>query len=87
MTRPLDLQVTFNRAGVDPYTFKYTAGFSATTSLKRSEFGMRKYLPDIGNDIEIRLEVEGLRDSDAQEKTEHADAQPAAAGKSGPTEH
>ncbi len=27
-SHPLDLQMTFNRAGVDAYTLKYTAGFS-----------------------------------------------------------
>jgi len=61
VTRNVDLHVTFNRAGLDPYDFRYTAGFSATTTLKRSDFGMRKYLPDIGDEVTIRIEVEGLR--------------------------
>lgn len=65
-TQPVDLHVTFNRVGVDPYSFHYTAGFSATATLKRSDFGMRKYLPDIGDDVTFRIEVEGLRDKDAQ---------------------
>jgi polyisoprenoid-binding protein YceI len=87
VSRPLDLQVTFNRAAVDAYTFKYTAGFSATASLKRSDFGMRKYLPDIGDDVDIRIEVEGLRGRDAQEPADPADAEPAAANKTDSTEH
>jgi polyisoprenoid-binding protein YceI len=57
----LDLNVTFNRAGLDPYDFRYTAGFSATATLKRSDFGMTKYLPDIGDRVQIRIEAEGLR--------------------------
>ncbi len=68
ITRPLDLAVTFNRAGVDPYSLKYTAGFSATATIKRSDFGMKKYLPDVGDKIELRIEVEGLRDRNAQEQ-------------------
>ena len=76
VTRPLDLAVTFNRAGVDAYSLHYTAGFSATATLKRSDFGMQKYLPDIGNAVAIHIEVEGLRDRSAQEQagkddTEH----------------
>jgi polyisoprenoid-binding protein YceI len=66
VTRPLDLAITFNRAGVDAYSLKYTAGFSATATLQRSDFGMKKYLPDVGDKIEIRIEAEGLRDRDAQ---------------------
>ena len=30
ITHPLDLAVTFNRAGMDSYSLHYTAGFSAT---------------------------------------------------------
>ncbi len=82
-TRAVDLALKFNRAGVDPYTFKSTIGFSATTTLKRSDFGMSKYLPDIGDAVDIRIEVEGLRDRDAQEQAEHA----AGATKPDSTEH
>ena len=67
-TRPLDLQITFNRAGADPYTFKWTAGFSATAQLHRSDFGMKKFLPDIGDVVTIHIETEGLSDGDAQDK-------------------
>ncbi|MGH8121746.1 MAG: YceI family protein [Rudaea sp.] len=87
VSRVIDLQMTFNRAGVDPYTFKYTAGFSATARLKRSDFGMRKYLPDIGNDIDIRIEVEGLRDSNALEQADPGAAGPADVNNAGSKEH
>jgi polyisoprenoid-binding protein YceI len=61
VTRALDLDVTFNRAGLDPYDLRYTAGFAATATLRRADFGMRKYLPDIGDAVQIRIEAEGLR--------------------------
>jgi polyisoprenoid-binding protein YceI len=73
VTRPLDLTVTFNRAGMDSYSLKYTAGFSATATLKRSDFGMKKYLPDVGDEVAIHIEAEGLRDRSAQEQAQPAD--------------
>lgn len=75
VARPLDLHLTFNRAGPDPYNFRYTAGFSATATLKRSDFGMTKYLPDIGDEVTIRIEAEGLRGEPAPVQTAPAKAE------------
>ncbi len=55
------LKVTHNKSGEHPFSGKYTAGFSATTEVKRSLFGMTYGLPALGDDIEIRLEVEGQK--------------------------
>ena len=69
VTRALDLSVKFNRVGPDPYTFLYTVGFSANAKFRRSDFGMKKYLPDtVGNEVSINVQVEGLRDGDARSK-------------------
>ena len=65
VTRPVTLDFTLNRVGRHTYSLQYVAGFSATTTIKRSEFGMRRLLPAVGDEIEIRLEVEGIRDKDA----------------------
>lgn len=67
-TVPVDLQLTFNRQGVDGYTMKYIAGFSANAMLKRSAFGMTRADKDIGDDVTIHMEVEGDRDGDAQKQ-------------------
>jgi polyisoprenoid-binding protein YceI len=61
-----DLQVTFNRAAADGYSMRYVAGFAATAALKRSTFGMTRAIPDNGDDVTIHIEVEGIRDADAQ---------------------
>jgi polyisoprenoid-binding protein YceI len=66
---PVDLQVTFNRAGADGYTMHYIAGFSANATLKRSAFGMTRSDKDIGDDVTIHIEVEGIRDGDAQKES------------------
>ncbi len=61
VTRPVTLDVIFNKAAVHPYSKQYVAGFSATGTLKRSDFGMVYGLPGIGDEVNITLEVEGIR--------------------------
>ncbi|MFT3791311.1 MAG: YceI family protein [Rudaea sp.] len=83
-TLPLDLAITFNRSGVDIYTFKRTAGFSATARFKRSDFRMTRYLPDIGDEVTIRIEAEGLHDENARNEAERTRNSPSTAHQ---TEH
>ncbi len=63
-TEPVTLKVKYNKSGNHPFSGKFTAGFSATTTVKRSLFGMTYGLPALGDDIEIRLEVEGQKISE-----------------------
>lgn len=65
VTKPVTLSVTHNKSGKHPFGGKYVAGFSAFATLKRSEFGMTYGLPMVGDDVEIRIEVEGIRHDDA----------------------
>ncbi len=60
VTRPVALQMSFNRAGRHPLSQKYIAGFSGHTVIKRSEFGMTSDLKWVGDEVHIRLEVEGI---------------------------
>ncbi|GJL85551.1 MAG: polyisoprenoid-binding protein [Micavibrio sp.] len=60
-TRPVVLAVTHNKSGKHPMGEKYQAGFSATVAIKRSDFGMTYGLPMVGDDIQIRIEVEAVR--------------------------
>jgi len=62
VTKPVTLDVTFNKVGPHPspqMAGVEVAGFSAKTTVKRSEFGMKTFLPGVGDEIEIWLEVEG----------------------------
>jgi polyisoprenoid-binding protein YceI len=59
VTKPVTLNVTFNHAGMSPASKKNTAGFSATGKFKRSDFGMKTFLPYIGDDVSVIIEVEG----------------------------
>jgi polyisoprenoid-binding protein YceI len=64
-TLPVDLAFHLNKIGNDAYTFKHTAGFSATARLKRSAFGMNKLLSAVGDDITLDIAVEAQRGSAA----------------------
>ena len=57
VTRPLTLDVVFNAAG-DNMAGIYTAGFSATGTIRRSEFGMTNGVPAVGDEIELRISGE-----------------------------
>ncbi len=55
VTRPLTLHATFNGAGVNIMDKHYTVGFNATGKIKRSDFGVKTYVPLIGDDVDLIL--------------------------------
>lgn len=55
VTKPLTLHVKFNGAGINPLDKAYTAGFEARGTIKRSDFGVTKYVPLIGDTVELTL--------------------------------
>ncbi len=61
VTKPVTLNVTYNKSGIHPYNKNYIAGFSAVTKINRSDFGMTWGLPGIGDEVNIDLQVEGIR--------------------------
>ena len=69
VTKSVTLKTVYNKSGNHPFTGKYISGFSATTSVKRSDFGMNYGLPGIGDDVEIRIEVEAIRADDTDKET------------------
>lgn len=56
VTKPVTLLVTLIGAGPNPLNKKYTVGFEATGKIKRSEFGVKTYLPLIGDDLDLRID-------------------------------
>lgn len=71
--RPLDIAFRLNKLASDPYTFKRTAGFSATATLRRSDYGMDKVLSAVGDEVQLRLEAAFVRDrGDTSEPPEPA---------------
>lgn len=55
VTRPVTLEARFNAGGVNPLDKAYTVGFNATAHIRRSDFGVKTYLPLIGDDVAIRI--------------------------------
>ena len=47
------LQARFNAAGVNMMDKAYTAGFEVSGVIKRSDFGVSKYVPVVGDDVTL----------------------------------
>lgn len=58
VTAPVTLSVTFNGAGDNMLTGRYTLGFSATTHIKRAQFGMDYLIPAISDEVSIEVFAE-----------------------------
>lgn len=72
VSKPVTLSVHFNKADYHPFTKDFVAGFSAKATLKRSDFGMKEYLPMVGDDIRIEVHTEGVDiDRKKQEEMKH----------------
>jgi polyisoprenoid-binding protein YceI len=55
VTKPVTLHATFNAAGTNPLSKAYTVGFEARGAIKRSDFGITKYAPLIGDEVQLIL--------------------------------
>ncbi len=60
VTKPVVLDVTINKLGEHPMRKKPAAGFDATATLKRSEFGVGAYVPNISDEIALRITTETI---------------------------
>lgn len=63
VTKPVTLDVTFVGGGVNPMSKAQTMGFTATGSIKRSDFGMTNYLPGLGDDVRLDISAEFAQDT------------------------
>ena len=58
VTKPVVLDVTVNQVGPYPMGGRPAAGFDATTTLRRSDFGIAKYVPNVSDDIALSITTE-----------------------------
>ncbi|MFT6269427.1 MAG: polyisoprenoid-binding protein YceI [Alphaproteobacteria bacterium] len=59
VSKSVSLNVVFNGAMISqPFSRMPTIGFSANTTIKRSDWGMSKNVPNIGDDVEVMIEGE-----------------------------
>ena len=74
VTRPVVLDVTLNKSG--ERQGRPAIGFDASTTIKRSEFGVGLYVPNVSDEITLRISTEAtVPKSDAEKR---ADAEKAA---------
>lgn len=57
MTKPVVLDTKFSGAGNNPYSKKATVGFHATTTIKRSEFGVNTAIPFVSDEVILDISV------------------------------
>jgi len=57
-TQPMDVVVDFRGSANNMLTGKFTVGFAASASFKRSDFGLDKYIPLVGDEITIEVHAE-----------------------------
>ena len=62
VARPVSLDLTAFRCGPHPMNKKPMCGANATASIKRSEFGLSTYVPAVGDEVKITIEVEAVKD-------------------------
>ncbi len=60
VTKPVTLDVTVTKVGQHPLRKAAAAGFEATTTLKRSDFGITTYLPMAADEVKIRIAAEAV---------------------------
>ncbi len=58
ITKPVTLNARLNKIGNHPFLQIKTIGFSATTTIKRSDFGMNYGIPGVSDNVKLRLEIE-----------------------------
>jgi len=62
VTKPLTLTISRVVCAQHPFYKKEDCGAEITGVLKRSDFGMTKYLPAVGDEVTLHIQVESIRD-------------------------
>jgi polyisoprenoid-binding protein YceI len=60
VTKPVTLEVTLIKIGTNPRTSLPTVGFDAMTTLKRSDFGLGKYVPQVSDEVQMHIIVQAV---------------------------
>lgn len=77
ITKPVTLDAKLNKTANNPRTNIPTLGFVATATIKRSEFGLGAFVPQVGDDVQLQITAQ------AAEATAYAKYLKAQAEKSG----
>ena len=80
ITKAVALDVTINKIGTNPRNQVPTVGFEAMATLKRSDFGLGLYVPQVSDEIHIHITAEAA-EKNAYEQYQKAQAAREAAKK------
>jgi polyisoprenoid-binding protein YceI len=72
VTKPVTLKLRVNKIGKNDVSDKPSVGFSATTTIKRSDFGVDAYPDLVGNDIAVQIQIEAFEGVDEEAGMETA---------------
>ena len=62
VTKPVTLKIDEFNCGTNPMNQKAECGAAATAQIKRSDFGVKYGLPNIGDDVKLVFEIEAIKD-------------------------
>jgi len=60
VTKPVTLDVTVNKIGTNPMRGVPAAGFDATATIKRSDFGVALYVPNVSDEVTLHITMEAF---------------------------
>lgn len=66
ITKPVVLDATLNKAADHPLGKRAAIGFDATATVKRSDYGLAKYVPNVSDEVQIRITTEAMVPKPAQ---------------------
>ena len=55
------LDAVLNKLGPNPVSNTDWAGFDATTTLKRSDFGLGAFAPAVSDEVEVNISIEAAK--------------------------
>jgi polyisoprenoid-binding protein YceI len=61
ITKPVVLDAVLNQMGDHPMEGKPWAGFSATTTLVRSDYGLGMFAPFVSDNVSVQISVEAMK--------------------------
>ena len=63
ITKPVALDVTINKVGTNPRNHVPTVGFEAMATLKRSDFGLGLFVPQVSDEVQVHITAEASEKS------------------------
>ncbi|MCE0723850.1 MULTISPECIES: YceI family protein [Legionella] len=75
VSKPVTLQVTLNKAGMNPISNKMSVGFTATSSINRSDFGINAFLPSVSDKVNLSIGAEAYQDQNKKQEQDKGQVQ------------